>query len=165
MEVLKPAQIDKLFQRIIKEMPKEETEYAITGIFLSCLIQNSYDNGNNDFILNTRDVQMTILGYKLKGKRKNKMKITIQGNAGLCFGEESKYCHFNIHGNAERKCGNGSENSTYSIEGSISKFCGDYSKNCIFTSPNKKTFEKMERDVPNESEGKPTNNKVIYTGK
>jgi len=132
LETLKPAQINNLLLQIIRETPKQKTEDEQTGLFLSKLIQKSYQAGNNDFILNTQDLQIHCLGKKLVGKKERPIQITIQGNTGDSCGYESKNSIFNIKGNTGLTCGGESKNSTYNIEGKTKGWFGCKSKNSYF---------------------------------
>ncbi|GAG50666.1 unnamed protein product, partial [marine sediment metagenome] len=117
LEVLKPAQIDKLLQWIRSETPRDKVENWITGDFLTGIIQDSYDAGYNDFVLTTADTEINEMGNGLEGTEENPIKLDIKGIAGYRCGDNSKNSEFNIEGNVEGNCGSKSKNSTFNIKG------------------------------------------------
>ena len=64
---LSPVQIDQVVQRIIAEMPEEHILNKMTGVYLTQLIQKSYNSGNNGFMIHTQNVPLETLGYSFKG--------------------------------------------------------------------------------------------------
>jgi len=175
LQTLKPAQIDHALQRIIKENQEykkaskssiNRLESAYTGEFLSDLVQKSFENGNNNFILNTQDAAISTLGHQLKGTPEEPIQITIQGNTGHNCGYESERCEFYITGNTGNSCGVESKDCRYDIQGDIGDWFSVTTKRCTFISSNKKTYEKMKRALTKyDREGKPAENEVKYTGK
>ncbi|MFH1637431.1 MAG: hypothetical protein ABIB71_03330 [Candidatus Woesearchaeota archaeon] len=67
-----------------------------TGRFITRLIQNSHDTGNNLFKLETRTLSKGIyfLGYNLQGKGNNLLEIIVDGNAKYWCGVQAKNCTF-----------------------------------------------------------------------
>jgi len=131
-EILNPAQIDILLQKIIQETPKHKTEHITTSHILSKIIQKSYEEGHNNFTLTTKKTEMVCVGHKLKGTLENLIQITIQGNIGAYFGERSENCTYNLTGDTDDRCGANSKNCTYNIQRNTGFMCGYNSENCEY---------------------------------
>ncbi|MBI4453653.1 hypothetical protein HY636_03340 [Candidatus Woesearchaeota archaeon] len=106
-EVLTPAEIEAALQLIcyqIESEPKNETLDKLIpetlGVFITKLIQLSYNAGNNNFDLNTKCSSQTIrnIGCHLDGTEEKYVKVKIDGDVqGVC--KFSSYCEFEINGN------------------------------------------------------------------
>ena len=108
-ETVTPADITAFLQTTIKH--EQHNEYCWrTGLFISKLMQNSYEAGHNDFILNTTALkEIHNLGCDLTGTEERLIKLTIIGNTG--------------------------------------DWCGWGSRNLSYKTPNKKTLDKMLKNV------------------
>ncbi|MBW3015906.1 hypothetical protein KY330_05785 [Candidatus Woesearchaeota archaeon] len=95
------------------------------GVLLSRLIQISYDNGYNNFMVHGIDR----LGYYLQGKYRDRIKVHINGNAeGI--GEASHYCDFYVHGSAGYGTGMDALKSRFYIDGDC--WVGSHPRSCRF---------------------------------
>jgi len=126
--ILTPNQINKFLQNTMTY----ENHYAYsetTGLFISQLLQNSYDAGINNFTLNTTQLKdIHYLGREIKGTPEKPINITVIGNIGEVLGNRSQYSRFNIEGSAGKNCGNSSQNATYNITGNTEDRCGSESE-------------------------------------
>ena len=122
--VLNPEQINILFQLIINKSLAYRVNQNITGLYLSKLIQDSYNAGHNNFYLNTGDTQIERMGCELKGTLENVLKLKIDGNVGSTCGADSEKTMFNINGNVGDGCGLDTTNSTFGIKGNVGTWCG-----------------------------------------
>ena len=114
-------------QQIILTAPKEKLANCITTVFLTRLIRESYDQGNNDFVLNTQDTQIDGLASDF---RATNLKLTIKGNTGHYYGYNSQGCNFVIEGDVNGWGGYYSRNCTYLIKGNAGNLFGLASKDC-----------------------------------
>ena len=131
-QILTPEKINAFLQTT-KIFENDKNYQSYTGKFISKLIQNSYNAGNNNFKLNTKNLkEIHSLGYGLQGIKEKQIKITIEGNTGNWCGEESKHTTFNIKGNTGNWCGWRSKHTTFNIEGNTRNYCGGYSYNSTF---------------------------------
>ena len=130
--VLNPSEINEFLQTVLKEYG-DELDKRKTEFYINCLLQDSYDAGNNNFVLNTGDSQMNHLGYMLKGTDEKKLEITIKGDVGYKCGYSSTNSSFTIEGNVREWCGKSSNNSSFAIRGNVGESCGDISKDSSFT--------------------------------
>jgi len=127
--ILEPLKIDTLLQKILQNNYAEKKYVPeIVGKYLSKIIQISYDAGNNDFVLNTGDYFIRNLGFKLNGKEKNPIKLTIQGNTGDKCGTGVIHSEFSITGITRDSCGWGAKYSKFSMEGNVGDWCGTDAK-------------------------------------
>ena len=98
LESLSPIQIDQVAQRIIAQMPECYVLDNTTGIYLTQLIQKSYNEGNNDFMLHTKNIPLNCLGFELKGYCMSYLKLSIFGNTGANTLNSSSYVQSVHHG-------------------------------------------------------------------
>ena len=131
-QILEPEEINAFLQATI--VFEDSKDYILnTGEFISKLIQNSYDKGYNNFILNTKSlIEIHSIGDKLEGAEKKPIEVTIEGNTKNLCGYRSKNAIFNIKGNTGEWCGEESKNSIFNIEGNAGGNCGKYSTNSTF---------------------------------
>ena len=73
--------------------------------------------------------------------------FNIRGNTGDWYGSKSNFSTFNITGDTGDQCGDLSGKSTFNITGDTGLRCGQASINSTFKTPNRKTLEKMLKDV------------------
>lgn len=173
-DILTPAEINLFLQATIGF--EERKKYSeLTGIFITRLIQNSYNAGHNNFKLNTKNRKgLHYFGSFLEGKEGNPLTIYGEGDVGhLCF-NSAEHIIFSIKGNVGQQCGHYATNSIFSIRGDVRFELGYSATHCTFLiegnlgdrgswmakkstfkTPNEKTLEKLRRDVP-------INNTIIY---
>lgn len=149
LDVLTPKQIDVVLQRMIRY--EERPVSGITGLFVSKLVQDSYDRGYNDFVLTTGNLGIDRIGWNLKGSLERKLEIKIkghvgygcgynaecssvlvEGNAGDICGSNSVSSTIHVRGNTGYSCGSRSESSLFIVEGSVGRECGNESQYSIF---------------------------------
>jgi len=87
---LKPPQINQILQKMINFEIKGQT----AGFYITRLLQESFNNGYNNFFLTTNDSMIPYIGYTLAGTDNNPARITINGNSGTYTAEASSYCSF-----------------------------------------------------------------------
>lgn len=101
-EILTPEEINLFLQATV--VHEEHPSYVIiTSLFISKLIQNSYNDGYNDFVLDTELLSSIMgLGYDLNGTEDNPINLTIYGEKvnDCCF--NSSYLNLNIEGNVAK---------------------------------------------------------------
>ncbi|MFH1637495.1 MAG: hypothetical protein ABIB71_03660 [Candidatus Woesearchaeota archaeon] len=169
--ILQPEQIDSFLQSTIRY--DEHKNYSEnTGLFITRLIQNSHNAGNNRFMLNTKALSKDInyIGGELKGREKNLLEIIVGGDCGEACGiwaknirkiriarNAGKKCGFGannlkelyIGGNAGEFCGSGALNiRQIYIGGKAQSICGDTARNSTFKTPNEETLRLLKKNVP-----------------
>ncbi|MBI4453658.1 hypothetical protein HY636_03365 [Candidatus Woesearchaeota archaeon] len=93
--VLTPEDINEFL--LTTKRFREYNEYSErTGEFITKLIQNSYDAGNNNFGLNTKKLKTSIggLGRNLQGYPERILSLQIDGDVGDECGFRAAYCTF-----------------------------------------------------------------------
>jgi len=123
--VLKPDKINTFLQATIPyEAHKRYAEN--TGYFITKLIQNSYNAGNNGFKLVTKALSKKInnIGWELKGKKDKPLELLVEGDVGKECGAGAEHSTISITGNAGDGCGVLAKYSTISIAGNAGKECG-----------------------------------------
>jgi len=164
-ETLTPLQIDLTLQKIINEYELTEDQ-ATAGLLITKLIQDSYDSGNNGFVLTTKDTLINSIGYNLIGNEGNRIEIEVKGNVGNGCGINSNYISLEIVGDVGDWCGylttNSvfsigmdvgdccgylTTNSAFSIERDVGNNCGLKSKNSTFKTPNIDTYKKIKQSI------------------
>ncbi|HII15422.1 MAG TPA: hypothetical protein HA362_03845 [Nanoarchaeota archaeon] len=80
---LSPERINTFLQETIAYESNEKYAWC-TGMFLTRLIKRSYDAGNNEFHLDTKAISKPLhrIGQQLKGKKKKRIGITVDGPLG-----------------------------------------------------------------------------------
>jgi len=132
-DILAPSDINTFLQTTITCQQHQNYDWR-TGMFISQLIQKSYDAGNNYFVLNTQKVKgLHNLGHQIQGTKKRKIKLKIEGDAGNGCGWYSKNSIITIGGNLGDWFGRDSNNSTITIRGDVGDYCGYDSNNLIIT--------------------------------
>jgi len=141
----------------IKEesLSKSKSVYYLDNInfispLISSLIQHSYEQGHNDFVLPLNE-KLEKLCQGIHGTKKNPIRVTIQGdieggcgysakyteirlmgNASDTLGDYSEFCKFTVFGNVGNECGSNSKHSSYALEGDVEKKCGYSSSGCSY---------------------------------
>ncbi|MBI4453216.1 hypothetical protein HY636_01080 [Candidatus Woesearchaeota archaeon] len=141
-EVLTPADINAFLQATI--IYEDNKWYSRrTGEFISQLIQNSYEAGYNNFILNTTK-SIIYLGLELKGCPERRISVYIDGDTGIFCGEKASYSSFIINGNMDGGGCTLANNSAFTINGTIvQNLFGHNATSCIFKTSNKETLGKL----------------------
>ncbi|MFH1638026.1 MAG: hypothetical protein ABIB71_06380 [Candidatus Woesearchaeota archaeon] len=150
MSVLQSEQINSFLQATKRYEDREEYS-NYTGRFITKLIENSHDAGNNKFTLNTRDLkEIDCIGFCLKVRRKKLLEIIIDGNVGdACFERAKNIGRIHISGNAGAYCACEAENiREIYICGEARRGCGDRAENSKFKTPNKETLQLLKEKVP-----------------
>jgi len=131
-DILTPTQINVFLQHTT--LYENNQHYSgITGYFISQLIQNSYNDGYNNFSLNTSELQdISFLGHRIEGTPKKTIELTVIGQTGRGSGWGAKYAAINLIGNTGHTCGKNSENSVFYITGDTERECGKFSINSTF---------------------------------
>jgi len=131
-EVLTPNQINAFLQQT--SLYDDYPYYLVSaGVFVSRLIQNSYDSGNNDFMLSMTDLRdIGYLGYWIVGKRENPLEVTIVGDAGRTCGMRAEHSIITVQGSVGDSCGRNSENSIFNITADTAEYCGFQSNKSTF---------------------------------
>jgi len=139
-DILTPEQINAFLQTtIIHE--NHQIYSGTTGLFISKLIQNSYDHGHNGFTLNTTALkEIHFIGYRVEGTPKKNIEVTMIGTMGDFCGYESGNSTFNIQGNTGKRCGSGSKKSVFNLKGSTGDYCGEQSQSIYNIDGNTGTF-------------------------
>ena len=132
------------------------TWFCKSGLFISAMLQESYDAGHNNFSIDLSPIDKKIMnvGSMIEGKPNNAINIkikgsdignqlcgfgswycsfAIKGDAGHSLGTLSEYCSFDVDGSAWVRCGEQSKRSKYIISGSVGKKCAYKAQNCEFT--------------------------------
>ncbi|MBI2669411.1 hypothetical protein HYX14_06230 [Candidatus Woesearchaeota archaeon] len=131
-DILNPEHINAFLQSTVIHGNHEKYKWR-TGLFLSRLLQNSYNAGNNDFSLNTTSIEpFCSLGTLLKGTKRKPITLTINGDVGGQCGSMSTHGIYTINGDVGSSCGDYSINVTYTIIGNVGIDCGWMSKHGIY---------------------------------
>jgi len=131
--IYKKEDINKIFIEMIREKLIREERFGYPGAeFLSWLIQNSYDNGENNFVLETGETTPNYLCVRLKGQKNNPIRIHIEGSAGYYLGLETEYAEFIVLNDVRSNTGEKSKHSKYIILGDADTGLGDSSEHCRF---------------------------------
>ncbi len=163
---LTPAEIAGFLQAV--ESNDNEPSF-MKGLFVGRLVQNSYNDGHNNFTFNT-SYQTYNLCF-LRGTKDNPVSITIagdiggwcgqkvehtiwtvKGNVGDCFGEGAKKSTFVVFGDTYRhSCCNTFE-TEFTFHGEVGYGCGWHSKDSVFRTTNKMALKVLSRDVKRHNE-------------
>lgn len=122
LDVLNPAQIDLMLQKMLSS-EKEDKDH-VRGSFLNRLIQDSYNEGYNGFILTTGDAKVDCLGWQLKGNSKRKLEVTVKGNLGDWCCYDSEFVSFVVEGGVGSRYGAHSRSNVLDIRGRTGNDCG-----------------------------------------
>ena len=131
-DILTPEQINIFLQSTIAyENRKGYNKF--TGIFITKLLQNSYDAGHNEFELRVSSAtDMHYVGVTLLGTEDRLFSVSINGNGGMFFGREARYCQFTVNGNVGWYCGYRANNSYFTINGDSKSNAGAQATNSTF---------------------------------
>jgi formylmethanofuran dehydrogenase subunit C len=123
--VVLPSQINEFVQNG-KIFSEHENYSNIFGIYISKLVKNSYDDGNNDFVLDLENVPLfDHLFLCLKGRgTKNDIDIIVNGNVGSNFAKSSMFLQVTLNGDADDSFGFNSNYLTAHIKGNVKDYFG-----------------------------------------
>ena len=174
-QILSPSEINTFLSGMIQfeNLPFYKMHAAF---FISKLIQDSYEAGNNDFTIDATILsEMSHLGSHLKGKEDAPLRTTIrgdglrylgansrytkiryEGNADLGFGASAENCKFILQGDAGSYFALNASDSIFTINGSIIDVATPH--HCTFKTDNKETLERLKEIIP-------VHNKIIYIDK
>jgi len=154
-EILSPDDINLFLQASIpfedlqSSFPFEDKAYCIAmGLFLSRLIQNSYQAGHNNFYLNTKNIlPLSELGMCFQGEEENPLKLTIDGDTGKNLGSRATNSMMTVHGNTI-SLGDFISHCTFILHGKLEKHSlvelfGKPITDCIFKTPNQETLQTL----------------------
>lgn len=124
LPVLHPVEIEA-FCEYITPLPK----YASAG-FMTRLVQTSYDNGNNGFVVPKEFADS--FGLRLKGEKDRPLEMKVKGRVDASWGAASEYCRFVIEGDSMSMLGMDSKHCRFEIKGSAGPHCGLLSYGCEY---------------------------------
>ncbi len=141
--LLSPAEIDD-FLNISRKFQVHDSYNTLIGYFITSLIQNSYDGGNNGFNLTTRGYrEINYIGINLLAGEDNPARIVINGNAGNSCFLGASYVEVRVEGAVGDFFGYGAYSSYFYarqfsipsllIRGGISTKIGGISTKCTFS--------------------------------
>lgn len=119
--VLSPAEINAFLQKTI--FYEDEGWYTgLTGIFVSVLMQQSYEAGHNKFHLNVELFpQLDNLAVLVQGTKKKPIEISMTGNIGEHFGQGAAYARLQATKNGKIGfVGCRTQKSTLTLYGDVS---------------------------------------------
>lgn len=99
-DIFPPLEINALLQATL---PYEGRLFysLVTGMFITRLLQSSFDAGYNDFILDTTVLpEIHDIAKKLCGTPEKRLNLKVIGNVGS-FGNSARYCSVLSNGNAD----------------------------------------------------------------
>ena len=139
-----------------------------TGLFVSKLIQCSYDAGYNDFKLDMNTLKsVDYLAYEISGTKKRMLKVVIKGEVEYNCGYGAKHSTLTIE-KAGDGCGHGAQYSTFIIEevgdacgygvqystftiGKAEGWCGIGAEHSIFKTYNREQYRQFKKFVDRRS--------------
>lgn len=133
--VLEPTEINFAFahlhDKIFEDRMGEYTEFL--GFYISRLIRMSYDAGNSEFFLNTRErYYYRNMADKLFAEPDRELLLKVDGSVTPYFGSYSRHCRFEIKGTAGHNLAYSSEHCEFYVTGDVGEICGMSSNNCKF---------------------------------
>lgn len=156
-EILTPLQINSFYQGLVRYEHRGRNHVDGVGLFLSILIQNSYDAGNNDFMMETElSKKPNYLGTSIRGTAERPLILTVHGDVGDGFCSGGEYVHATVPGWGLAFFTDKSQHCRFTIDEYV--FLEDWSvyDNCYRTT-DLRTIEILKNNVP-----KGRNNKIIF---
>lgn len=172
IEALSPVQIDSFLKATV-EFADTRAYEAHTGRFINRLVQNSYNSGHNNFILNTSGLPLlNDMCTYLQGTQKRKLEINLTGNVGYHCGSHSHNLTLTVHGDVQEYFGDFSEYGIFTIHGDA-WMVDTYTVDSTFKTTNLTTLMGMVENVDaltsrywtcntKRKKGTPSGNKVIF---
>jgi len=147
-EVLTPDEINSFLQGT-KQYEDHRNYSWRNGLIMSILIQNSYNNGYNHFLLNTEALYKTNnFGFGIIGRKENPLFMSIEGEIWSKLGFGAKNCLFILNGGAGAQCGEKARFSEFRIEDFADLGCGWNAEDCTFKTPVWANIEQMRKNIP-----------------
>jgi hypothetical protein len=146
--VLRPDEIESF---LLSTIPHEgHIGYAaFTGAFITRLIEKSYKEGHNNFVLRTDlcEKPLCYVGSFISGKKERPLNIKVFGSLGAECAGLAAWSNYSISGDAGYCYGSSSRNSTHYIGGDIGLLFGPDASYFTFRTPNRRTAEKIVETV------------------
>ena len=147
-EIVLPCDIN-IFLQQTREY-EDHANYLSTGFFVSQLIQNSYDAGNNNFELDVNALKpIDNLVSSVSGTKERVVRVVIKGETGIFCGFGAQHSIFTI-----KKAGDWYackvNYSTFIIE-KAGESCGFEAQNSIFKNHNPLRYQRFKISVPQNS--------------
>ena len=150
-DVLLPSDIN-LFLQQTREY-EDHTNYNYTGHFISQLIQNSYNAGNNGFELDVNALKpISYLCSDVSGTEERLVRMIIKGRVGDYCGLDAQHSMFTIE-KARFFCGWYAEHSTFTIW-ETKHLCWEGAQHSIFKTHNPEQYKLFRISVPQNKENK-----------
>ncbi len=128
--ILKPEEIAAFLR--ISEI-HEDTHSNVTSVFISKLVQNSFDAGYNDFRLSGELQYFSDLPYKFKGREDKLLKVVMDDGAPYKCGNRAEYIEVYAQHHCSSNLGSYSKHSKYHVAGDIiGRGLGAYAQNSEF---------------------------------
>ncbi|MBT6774162.1 hypothetical protein HOA91_02225 [Candidatus Woesearchaeota archaeon] len=130
--VLSPKEINAFLKTTI--INEDHSYYCRnTSLFLSGLIQASFNDGNEFFDLNVQGLKpLEGVGAFLCRTREHPYSVRVKGNVAGYFGINSGGVKFYLDGDTDKFCGSLACNSKFYISGNVSRVAGFGSSDCLF---------------------------------
>ncbi|MFH1637249.1 MAG: hypothetical protein ABIB71_02380 [Candidatus Woesearchaeota archaeon] len=145
--ILNPDQINDFLQSTVVDAGIKSYAW-ITGQFISKLIQNSYDAGNNGFSIDTHATgPLDILGEKLSGRPDERIKLQVEGNVGDLFGSMAKHLCSTVNGNTGNFCASYVKDSEIEVNGRFGHGLGLCSNMSVFKTQRKENLGLLGKDI------------------
>ena len=123
-DVLPPELISQLWQVISSERDD------LSPHFLNRLIQNSYDAGYNDFVVDVRETSPPQhIGRCLQGTATRKLELAVMGNLGFMNGSNMRYVNYCVDGKVGYSFGYHAQHSSLIVDEATNWF-GEETTDC-----------------------------------
>ena len=142
--LLAPSQIDLVLQRLLQTHYEDGSDISL---YISVLIQKSYDAGHNGFVLHTQNVPLSYLCSHIEGREGRLLSMTVHGDTDNVTGSGSKWCSLRQEGNAEDWYFQSAEHSKIFITGSLGYAPLTNSEGILFKTANKGAFDCVKNAV------------------
>ena len=130
-EVVLPCDIN-LFLQQTRDYEHHANYSDSTGYFITQLIQDSYNQGNNNFEIDVNALKpVDNLAANISGTKERTVNIIIKGKVGNWCGFGAQHTTFTIE-KAENWCGWEAQHSIFTIE-EAGNWCGKNAKHSTFT--------------------------------
>ena len=144
-DVVLPCDINIFLQSTLHYETHENYEQN-TGLFISQLIKNSYEAGNNGFELDMNSLKpINFLVSEVYGTKERMVIVVVKGEAGNYCGCSSQYSTFTIE-KAGYGCGHSAQHSTFTVE-EAGYLCWYGARNSTFNTHNPEQYERFKKSV------------------
>ncbi len=127
-----PEQVSSILQ-IMTKYEKHRYYRRAAGLFINRLVQNSYNNGHNDFHLQIYSPIHDFCHKLLGGIKKQPLRLAVEGDLGRHFASSCKDVSVTVDGNLDMYCCKNAERSQFIIQGRAGECCALNAKHCTFT--------------------------------